>query len=75
MRVTSSIIPDLNILYPHMGPPTTPGPQGPPPSKSGAACDCADRFFVHNCFFGRARVSWSPYFCILLWFSQFGTCT
>jgi len=34
----------LNILYPQMGPPTTPGPQashyawaqGPPPSKSGA---------------------------------------
>jgi len=27
--VTSSIIHYLNILYPHMGPPTTPGPQVP----------------------------------------------
>jgi len=27
--VTSSIIPYLKILYPHMGPPTTPGPAGP----------------------------------------------
>jgi len=27
--VTSSIIPYLNILYPHMRPPTTPGPQAP----------------------------------------------
>jgi len=27
MLVTSSIIPYLNILNPHMGPPTTPGPQ------------------------------------------------
>jgi len=35
--VISSIIPYLNILYPHMGPPTTPGPQAPPPPKSGAA--------------------------------------
>jgi len=25
--VTSSTIPYLKILYPHMGPPTTPGPQ------------------------------------------------
>ena len=25
--MTSSIIPYLNILYPHMGPPTTPEPQ------------------------------------------------
>jgi len=25
--VTSSIIPYLKILYPHIGPPTTPGPQ------------------------------------------------
>jgi len=29
--------PCLNILYPHMGPPTKPGPQDPPPSKPGAA--------------------------------------
>jgi len=29
MLVTSSIIPYLNILYPHMGPPTTPGLQAP----------------------------------------------
>jgi len=27
--MSSSIIPYLNILYPHMGPPTTPGPQAP----------------------------------------------
>jgi len=27
--VTSSIIPYLKILYPHMGPPTTPGLQDP----------------------------------------------
>ena len=27
--VTSSIIPYLKILYPHMGPPVTPGPQVP----------------------------------------------
>jgi len=36
MLVTSSITPYLNILYPHMGPPTTSGPQAPSPSKSGA---------------------------------------
>jgi len=29
MLVTSSIIPYLKILYPHTGPPTTPGPQAP----------------------------------------------
>ena len=34
--VASSAIPYLKIQYPHMGPPTTPGPQAPPPSKSGA---------------------------------------
>jgi len=27
MVVTSSIIPNLKIVYPHMGPPTRPGPQ------------------------------------------------
>jgi len=34
--MTLSIIPYLKILYPQMGSPTTPGPQAPPPSKSGA---------------------------------------
>ena len=45
MLVTSSIIPYLNILYPHMGPPTTPWSQAPP-SKSGPASNI---YFILNC--------------------------
>jgi len=36
MLVTYSAIHYLKILYPHMGPPTTPGSRTPP-FKSGAA--------------------------------------
>jgi len=73
---TSSINPYLKILYPRMGPPTTPGP---PPSKSGAgvgtgkflgvrrifAQTCPKRFCASFAYkFSRTR-SWRPFLCDL----------
>ena len=57
MLVTPLIIPYRMILHPHMGPPTTPGPQDPTIyCKSGAANTC---FFSHAV---RALSSDSPFF-------------
>jgi len=74
--VTSSIIPYLKILYPRMGPPTTPGP---PPSKSGAgvgtgkflgvrrifAQTCPKRFCASFAYKISRTRSWRPFLCDL----------